>query len=65
MAGGDAIQIAPDVYKVVLEDEHVRGCWAPALDLVTVPRCTAIPTWLVTRYPIARGPLRAPTAPRS
>ena len=24
MAGGDAVQIAPDVYKVVLEDEHVR-----------------------------------------
>ena len=24
MAGGDAVQIAPDFYKVVLEDEHVR-----------------------------------------
>ena len=24
MAGGDAVQIAPDVYKVVLEDEHMR-----------------------------------------
>ena len=24
MAGGDAVQIAPDVYKVVLEDEHVK-----------------------------------------
>jgi len=22
MAGGDAVQIAPDVYKVILEDEH-------------------------------------------
>ena len=24
MAGGDAVQIAPPVYKVVLENEHVR-----------------------------------------
>ena len=24
MAGGDAVQIAPDVYKGVLENEHVR-----------------------------------------
>ena len=24
MAGRDAVQIAPDVYKVVLEDEHMR-----------------------------------------
>ena len=24
MAGGDAVQIAPHVYKVVLENEHVR-----------------------------------------
>ena len=24
MAGGDAVQIAPDVYKVVRENKHVR-----------------------------------------
>ncbi len=64
MAGGDAVQIAPHVYKVVLENEHVR-----VLDTRTGPgdssEMNSHPNMVVTRYPIARGTLRAPTAPRS
>lgn len=64
MAGGDVVQIAPHVYKVVLENEHVR-----VLDTRTEPgdssEMHSHPNMIGYAISDFTLDLTAPTAPRS